>query len=344
MHSRTLRRLEIALFLGITALTVMLFVSFRSTATSFDEELARSADFDSTTWKEYRSIDYDVSFRYPERWELYVSPDALNPYIRVMAPSENSEGNTPVSGSISSTQAQVALFPKGIPASFQSGLPATYSLFEQSVRNRARTSTTFMLDDGTRFAELYRYVSAPATWSPSGFVWAQSDVRGVEGVCEAGSPVVSQAERRCDLLFGDRVIYTGRVRTYEMELVDAIVDSVRFYGNLQSELGSSTVAHITTPAADARVRNPLRVRGSAPSAWFFEDEIPIRLLDGNNIVMVETSAQADDDFDLSAGSRPFSASIRFSLPDTRSGMLIVEKANPSGAPQLSEQVRIPILF
>lgn len=346
MRPRTKRRLEVVLFITISALTVLLFVSFRSTATSFEEELERSADFDSTTWREYKSVEYDVSFRYPERWELVVSTDPRTPYVRVMAPHESgsSDETNSIDTTVSAPYAQVTIFPKGIPLSFQTAVPTSYSLFEQSVRMQARRSSIFTLEDGTRFAELYRYETMPVSWSPSGFVWGQSDVRGIESHCNGDVSVVSSAGSRCDLLFGDTVVYSGYVRSYDMELVDAIVSSIRFYGNVQSELGSTTVAHITTPVADAYVRNPLRVRGVAPSSWFFEDEIPIRLLDGSGVVIVETSAHVDEEYEPSSDSIPFSAVVQFLKPDTRSGTLIVEKANPSGAPQLSEQVRIPVLF
>ena len=68
------------------------------------------------------------------------------------------------------------------------------------------------------------------------------------------------------------------------------------------------------------------------------------MLDANDVVLMETSATASTNRVPAGEHIPFAASIRFPLPETRAGTLIVEKANPSGASQLSDQVRIPVLF
>ena len=41
---------------------------------------------------------------------------------------------------------------------------------------------------------------------------------------------------------------------------------------------------------------------------------------------------------------PFKAELEFSLPSTETGVLILEKDNPSGLPENDDELRIPIRF
>ncbi len=333
------RRIELALFVCIVGVTILLFVLFRGASSSFEEELARAADFDTTTWFEYRSEQYDVSLRYPDRWKLEVSDEALSPMIRVLAPDQEAP-----SGTLTSLGAQVSIFPKGMPTSFTNELPGVLPFFEQHARAHIRRGAQFSLEDGSAFAELHRYSRTPVSWTPSGFVWAQGDVSGTTADCIAQVPVIAEEARRCDLLFGDRVVYRGRVRSFDMELVDAIVDSIRFYGSVQSETTGTSSVEIIEPSEHATVRSPMRVRGTAPASWFFEGEIPIRILDAHDVVLAEASAPGSFEQGMTGEAVPFSASVSFERPETRAGTLLLQKANPSGAAQLSEHVRIPVVF
>jgi len=41
---------------------------------------------------------------------------------------------------------------------------------------------------------------------------------------------------------------------------------------------------------------------------------------------------------------PFQAKIEFQYPETKKGTLILEKDNPSGLPENTDELRIPVTF
>lgn len=104
----------------------------------------------------------------------------------------------------------------------------------------------------------------------------------------------------------------------------------------------ATLALIAEPQANTLVSSPLVVKGEAPGNWYFEASFPVTLLDdkGNKISMTAASAENDP---LTENLVPYSALLEFTTTAT-SGYLLLNNDNPSGLPENSLSVKIPVLF
>ena len=111
-------------------------------------------------------------------------------------------------------------------------------------------------------------------------------------------------------------------------------------------LAESADGHVRVsyPAIGEAVASPLVVSGVViGGGWFFEGVFPVRVLDANGAVIGQAQARAEGDW-TSSGTVPFSATVPFSLQKSGSGMLLLEKDNPSGIPQNASDLRVPITF
>ena len=110
-----------------------------------------------------------------------------------------------------------------------------------------------------------------------------------------------------------------------------------------NELEKMDLISVENPRPNQIIISPLFIKGEARGSWFFEASFPIRLYDesGEEIALTVTQAKSDwmtEDF------VPFEAVLEFTTPDTKSGILIFEKDNPSGLLELGDELRIPIKF
>lgn len=95
--------------------------------------------------------------------------------------------------------------------------------------------------------------------------------------------------------------------------------------------------------AGAKIASPLSMIGEARGTWYFEATFPIQLVDANGKMIVETYAQAQGEW-MTEKFVPFTAKVIFDMPATQTGTLIFMNANPSGEPERSLEVRVPIVF
>jgi hypothetical protein len=91
------------------------------------------------------------------------------------------------------------------------------------------------------------------------------------------------------------------------------------------------------------VSSPLLIKGEARGFWFFEAVFPVKLLDGNGNLISQGLAQAKGEW-MTEDFVPFEATLEFQMPKTEKGTLVLEKDNPSGLPQNSDELRIPVYF
>jgi hypothetical protein len=100
---------------------------------------------------------------------------------------------------------------------------------------------------------------------------------------------------------------------------------------------------VTNPQPNQMVESPLIIEGEARGTWFFEATFPVKLLDANGNVIAAHFAQAQDDW-MTEDFIPFKAQIEFEKPATDTGVLILEKDNPSGLPENDAKLEIPVHF
>jgi type II secretory pathway pseudopilin PulG len=101
---------------------------------------------------------------------------------------------------------------------------------------------------------------------------------------------------------------------------------------------------ISTPQPNTKISSPFTVKGAAPSNWFFEGQIHLKLVDANKKVIAGAAGT-----EVTPGSwmeeEPvnFEGTIQFSTT-AKNGFLIIENDNPSGLPENQKSYEMPVNF
>lgn len=106
----------------------------------------------------------------------------------------------------------------------------------------------------------------------------------------------------------------------------------------------STAPQITTPTANSKVVSPFTVKGTIPSSWLFEGQLPIKLLDANR-----TEIASGTGYETVPGSWTGEAPVSFEgtiefTTSAKSGFLVIGADNPSGLPENAKSFEIPVKF
>jgi hypothetical protein len=137
---------------------------------------------------------------------------------------------------------------------------------------------------------------------------------------EAGYPIMESYPRQCKVPGG---------KTYVEDL-----------GNT---LEKTDLIRLTDPEPNAVVASPLTIRGEARGTWYFEASFPVYIKDANGKELGVIPAQAEDEW-MTENFVPFSATLIFETPTTKTGTLVLQKDNPSGLPEHDDALIIPIRF
>ncbi len=97
------------------------------------------------------------------------------------------------------------------------------------------------------------------------------------------------------------------------------------------------------PTVGQTVSSPLTISGEARGMWYFEADFPVRIEDANGNELGRYHATAQGDW-MTEEYIPFTSELVFTTPTTESGVLILEKDNPSGLPEHADQIEIPVQF
>ena len=89
--------------------------------------------------------------------------------------------------------------------------------------------------------------------------------------------------------------------------------------------------------------SPLVVAGEARGFWYFEADFPARLLDADGRAIATRPVRARGAW-MTRDFVPFADTLRFDAPATATGVLVLEKSNPSDLPEHAAAVRIPVRF
>jgi hypothetical protein len=100
---------------------------------------------------------------------------------------------------------------------------------------------------------------------------------------------------------------------------------------------------LDSPKYGDLVKSPLGVTGKARGTWFFEASLPITLKDETGKVLVRQPVQAIGDW-MTVDYVNFATTLAFDPGDAQYGVLVIEKDNPSGNPDLDSQFAIPVRF
>jgi hypothetical protein len=100
---------------------------------------------------------------------------------------------------------------------------------------------------------------------------------------------------------------------------------------------------VIEPKKGSLVKSPLIIKGKARGNWFFEAEFPVTLMDGSGKTITQGIAQADGEW-MTENFVPFTAVIKFNVPKTSNGFVLLSKNNPSGMPANDYSTSIEVKF
>lgn len=112
---------------------------------------------------------------------------------------------------------------------------------------------------------------------------------------------------------------------------------------VENDTGKQNLIIVVSPKPNQIISSPLVISGEARGYWFFEASFPVKLLDGDNKIIAEGIAQAQDEW-MTENFVPFKAELRFVAPLTKKGILILEKDNPSGLSEHNNSLTISVQF
>jgi hypothetical protein len=107
-----------------------------------------------------------------------------------------------------------------------------------------------------------------------------------------------------------------------------------------TESAPLTTASITTPAPNARLTSPLTVSGRAPAGWFFENQLPVQLLDAQGAIIAQAPATPRINW-TEPGDKDYDATLTFTVTRETSATLVVMQDMP-GEGEEPEQTRIEV--
>lgn len=115
-------------------------------------------------------------------------------------------------------------------------------------------------------------------------------------------------------------------------------------GDTPSDVQGDDQVRLISPGRNAVVTSPLTVIGEARGSWFFEANLPIKIEDSEGNTLAQVGAQAQGEW-MTTDFVPFEAVLSFNVPaGETSGMLVIEKDNPSGLPENADSRSFPIRF
>lgn len=129
-------------------------------------------------------------------------------------------------------------------------------------------------------------------------------------------------------------------------------DGRTFTRDPETELSPSQINHINSksnlivvdnPEPLEEISSPVSIQGEARGQWYFEASFPVRLEDSEGNVLAQHFATAEGEW-MTEEFVPFSSEIEFNIPADGSGVLVFEKANPSGFEENADELRIPVRF
>lgn len=99
------------------------------------------------------------------------------------------------------------------------------------------------------------------------------------------------------------------------------------------------------PQSGEAISSPLTVTGEARGSWFFEASFSVLLYNEDGVEIAAVGAEAQDDW-MTEAYVPFEAVLSFSDATStgETGVLVLEKANPSGLPENADAEEIPVQF
>jgi len=116
-----------------------------------------------------------------------------------------------------------------------------------------------------------------------------------------------------------------------------------FVENIGNELEKSDLIVVNNPRPNQEITSPLLIEGEARGVWFFEGDFPVRLYKNDGTLIAEHYVSAQGEW-MAESFVGFTGELEFGFPNTKEGVLILEKDNSSGIVDYNNELRIPVKF
>jgi len=120
-------------------------------------------------------------------------------------------------------------------------------------------------------------------------------------------------------------------------------DGKTFTQYIGNEIELSDLILVDNPRPNQAVKSPLLISGKARGQWFFEASAPVRILDGDGNVLAEKFIEAKGEW-KTEDFVDFEGEITFNSAGAVKGALVLQNDNPSGLPENTRELRIPVQF
>ncbi len=178
-------------------------------------------------------------------------------------------------------------------------------------------------------ATIWLAISRPDPETPE-----DSTINSFEDCVNAGYPVAESYPRQC---------YTPEGQHFVEEIDEPISPPAEEPSPLTLTSSKGVEIIVTAPLSSAVVTSPLKITGKVPGSWSFEASFPIVLKDANGKILGRAPAALEGDW-MTSDMVKFSANLKFKQPTTQTGILFIEKSNPSGMPKHSDQAELSVKF
>ena len=116
-----------------------------------------------------------------------------------------------------------------------------------------------------------------------------------------------------------------------------------FTEDIGNTLAKVDLITIEAPRPGQTVTSPLTIVGQARGYWFFEASFPVVLTTVAGQVIATGYAEALREW-MTSDFVPFKAELVFEPGTEASGILVLQKDNPSGLPEHADEVWFPVAF
>lgn len=100
---------------------------------------------------------------------------------------------------------------------------------------------------------------------------------------------------------------------------------------------------LDTLTASSKISSPLSISGQAKGSMFFEGSFPVSITDSSGKELGSSHANSTADW-MTEKFIPFTSTITFKTPSTKTGFIVLKNDNPSGLPENEHSVKFPISF
>jgi len=120
-------------------------------------------------------------------------------------------------------------------------------------------------------------------------------------------------------------------------------DGKAFTQNIGNEMDLSDEIVVNNPRPGQVISSPLKLEGKARGTWLFEASAGVRVVDSQGKMLGQSYIMTSDDW-MTEDFVNFTGELAFESTNDTNGTVIFENANPSGLPERTKQLQIPIKF